>query len=98
MTSAQIMYWDLDALPAELLEAAYGQMAGFAGWLRDAGVPVPPCWYYHRWAVHQFAAVMHWRDRVYAKDEPRLAAEWWASSWGTRRSSRSGPASPSTSS
>jgi hypothetical protein len=70
--------WDLDRLPAEILEAA----------------SVPGCWYLHRHLVHRLAAVMWWRAAAYqpptegedgklrpgarAKD----AADWWASSTG----------------
>jgi hypothetical protein len=75
--------WDLDQLPAERLEVAYRDLERFVGWLRTTGIPVPGCWYVHRWSAHRLMAVMEWRQDMTGCDRPaREAAEWWSSMWG----------------
>jgi hypothetical protein len=80
VSDTPIAPWDLDRLPAELLEATYRDLDRFVAWLRSLGIEVPACWYVHPWSVHRLAAVMHWRRELGAR--AREAAEWWASSWG----------------
>ncbi len=78
--------WDLDALTPDELRAAYLDLSGFVGWLRDCDVDVPGCWYVHGWVVRRLAALRHWREAVLHPEAPAKAAnEWWSALFALQR-------------
>lgn len=71
--------WDLDALDADTLAAAYEELAEFVDRLVAADIDVPACWYVHGWVVHRLIALARWRREAHAPPaSARNAAEWWA--------------------
>jgi hypothetical protein len=78
--------WDLDALSPEELRAAYLDLSGFAGWLRECDVDVPACWYVHGWLVRRLAALRHWRDAVLDPEAgAKAACDWWTALFALQR-------------
>lgn len=78
--------WDLDAVTAEQLRAAYLDLSGFVGWLRECDVEVPSCWHVHGWLVRRLSVLRHWREEV---PDPAASAKsanaWWAALFELQR-------------
>jgi hypothetical protein len=78
--------WDLGAMTSEELHAAYLELSGFVGWLRECDIDVPGCWYVHGWLIHRLAALLHWRDATLDPEvSAKAAADWWAALFALQR-------------
>jgi hypothetical protein len=79
-----VVLWDIGALPADDLGAAYYDVAALVAWLREQGRQVPACWYVHPWVVERLLLLLHWRSVALtpapdpSRTHPKAVTDWWA--------------------
>jgi hypothetical protein len=78
-----VVPWDIGALPAEDLGAAYLDVSALVAWLREQGRQVPACWYVHPWVVERLLLLLHWRSVALtplqdpSRNHPKAVTDWW---------------------